>query len=211
MEATQFLRQQSLQNQINALAERPDKMSPVGSVIAFAGSVAPTNWLLCNGSSVSSVTYPELYAVIGTTYGGVDGNFLLPNLVEKFIQGATVNTLATTGGGTITVTAQNLPAHSHVLTNGTASIVTAITDHSHGFSQSVITYNGNGLGGATSGASGNFLAGNPPNISSTNSASLTATSTISGSTNESTAPITPSIPVVPSFLALNYIIYAGGN
>jgi microcystin-dependent protein len=203
MEPTQFLRQQSLQNQINALAERPDKMTPTGSILIFAGSVPPTNWLFCDGSSKSSITYPELYAVLGTTYGGADGNFNLPNLVERFVKGATTLTLATTGGGTITVGADNLPSHSHGLTNGTAIVTSTAGDHTHSLPNLIQQNNGGAGWGNTSNFIGSAVTETGPN------SSYTITSTISGSTNESTAPTTPNIPVVPSFLALHYIIYAG--
>lgn len=55
---------------------------PVGSIQAFAGANAPTGWLLCDGSAVSRGNYPDLYSVLGTTYGSGDGSttFNLPDL-----------------------------------------------------------------------------------------------------------------------------------
>lgn len=60
---------------------------PRGSSVApgcfmwFCGSAAPSGWLECNGATLQISQYPELYAAIGTTYGG-DGvtTFALPNL-----------------------------------------------------------------------------------------------------------------------------------
>lgn len=54
---------------------------PVGTVLVFAGSTAPTGYLLCDGSAVSRTTYSALFSVIGTTYGVGDGSstFNLPN------------------------------------------------------------------------------------------------------------------------------------
>ena len=43
--------------------------TPTGLITSFAGGTAPTGWLLCDGSSVSTTTYSDLYSVIGTTYG----------------------------------------------------------------------------------------------------------------------------------------------
>lgn len=56
--------------------------APTGSVIAFAGSSAPTDWLLCYGQAVSRTTYAALFAVTSTTYGVGDGSttFNLPDL-----------------------------------------------------------------------------------------------------------------------------------
>ena len=46
---------------------------PVGTIIAFAGAVAPKGYLLCDGTSYSRINYENLYAVIGTIYGSLDG------------------------------------------------------------------------------------------------------------------------------------------
>jgi microcystin-dependent protein len=48
----------------------------------FAGSTAPTGWLLCDGTAVSRTTYSDLFAITSTTYGVGDGSttFNLPNL-----------------------------------------------------------------------------------------------------------------------------------
>lgn len=57
----------------------------VGSMVAYGatGSV-PTDWLLCDGSAVSRVTYADLFSVIGTTWGAGDGSttFNLPNSIS---------------------------------------------------------------------------------------------------------------------------------
>lgn len=61
-----------------------DSSMPVGSLIAFAGRFAPDKWLICDGSSLSRAEYPELYAVIGTSYGADDlDTFRLPDLRES--------------------------------------------------------------------------------------------------------------------------------
>lgn len=63
---------------------------PIGTILPFAGNSSfPEGWLLCNGASVSREMYPNLFAVIGTTYGAVDDDhFNLPNLHERFIEGS---------------------------------------------------------------------------------------------------------------------------
>ena len=74
----------------------------IGSIAAFAGSSLPSGWLLCDGSAISRETYSALFSAVGTTYGTGDGTdtFNIPNLVDKFIEGA-----ATAG----TVKAAGLP------------------------------------------------------------------------------------------------------
>lgn len=62
---------------------------PSGSVLPFAGSSAPTGYLLCDGSAVSRSTYSALYAVIGVTHGQGDNSttFNLPDYRGRFMRG----------------------------------------------------------------------------------------------------------------------------
>ena len=62
---------------------------PVGSVMDFAGTSAPTGWLLCYGQAISRTTYAALFAVVGTTYGTGDGSttFNLPDCRGRVIAG----------------------------------------------------------------------------------------------------------------------------
>ena len=56
---------------------------PVGTIIAWPFNNTPTKggkWLLCDGSSYSSDTYPELYSVSGSTK--------VPDLRDRFLQGS---------------------------------------------------------------------------------------------------------------------------
>lgn len=90
---------------------------PTGTITVFAGSSAPNGWLLCNGSAISRTTYSALFSVIGTTYGTGNGSttFNLPNLQGRFPLGKnTSHALASTGGSeTITLTTNQIPAHTH--------------------------------------------------------------------------------------------------
>lgn len=55
---------------------------PTGTLMPFAGSVAPAGYLLAFGQPVSRTSYPGLFAVISTTYGNGDGSttFNVPDL-----------------------------------------------------------------------------------------------------------------------------------
>lgn len=57
---------------------------PIGTILPHAAAIGsiPPGYLLCNGASVSRTgTYKELFDVIGTAYGSVDGSsFNVPNL-----------------------------------------------------------------------------------------------------------------------------------
>jgi len=61
---------------------------PAGSIIGWGGAAAPSGWLLCNGASISRNAYPALFAIIGTTFGNVDGNtFNVPDLQGRMLAG----------------------------------------------------------------------------------------------------------------------------
>jgi microcystin-dependent protein len=102
--------------------------APIGSGMLWFAAAAPANWLICNGQSLLTVgTYAALFAIIGYTYGGSGANFNLPNFTDRFGIGAGANPLGGTGGVSIvTLTAAQIPAHTHPL---------ADPGHVHGVSQ----------------------------------------------------------------------------
>lgn len=97
------------------------EITPVGAMLPFGGSAAPTGWLLCDGSLVATATYAALFAVIGHAYnGGVDpggGNFRLPDLRQRFPLGkAAAGTGATLGGtGGVIDHAHTVASHTHTV------------------------------------------------------------------------------------------------
>lgn len=59
------------------------RMQPrAGEIILWAVTTQPDGWLPCDGAARSRTTYPDLFALIGTTYGSGDGSttFNVPNL-----------------------------------------------------------------------------------------------------------------------------------
>jgi microcystin-dependent protein len=101
--------------------------------MAYADSVLPADgrWLLCDGSYVSTVSYPRLSAVIGSKFGSLSTSggtqyFKLPDLRGKVVMGFT-NTLAYDLSGTgmtfafassggeykHTLLLNEIPAHAH--------------------------------------------------------------------------------------------------
>lgn len=66
---------------------------PIGCIIPFSGSTIPVGFLLCDGSEVSKTDYADLFDIIGNTYGTATdtSKFKLPDLRDKFVQGANGN------------------------------------------------------------------------------------------------------------------------
>lgn len=92
---------------------------PAGSVIAFAGSSAPTGYLDCDGSAVSRTTYADLFAAIGTTWGVGDGSttFNLPDGRDGHLRGVGTSTQFTQNGTTSLADTVNdaMQGHYHEL------------------------------------------------------------------------------------------------
>ncbi len=60
---------------------------PPGCILSFGGDVAPSGYLLCDGSSLLRATYAALFAVIGTAFGTADGtHFNLPDSRGRFLR-----------------------------------------------------------------------------------------------------------------------------
>lgn len=88
----------------------------VGEIRMFAGNFAPAGWMFCEGQLLPISEYETLFNLIGTTYGG-DGQstFALPDLRGRIpIHQGNSFILAETGGAEeITLTVQQIAAHSH--------------------------------------------------------------------------------------------------
>ena len=72
----------------NFITPNGDSINPSGTVITFAGAAAPGGYLECDGASVSSISYPELFNAIGYIYGGSGDDFNLPDLRGQHLRGA---------------------------------------------------------------------------------------------------------------------------
>ena len=60
---------------------------PVGGMIRWPLTTAPTGWLDCNGAAVSRTEYPLLFTAIGISAGSGDGTttFNIPNVADFII------------------------------------------------------------------------------------------------------------------------------
>lgn len=102
--------------------------TPIGSGMDFYGQVPPENYMFANGAAISRTEYPELFEIIGTTYGAGDGSttFNLPDKRERVsvmyksgstngTSGATLGTLGAKGGEfKHTQTVNEMPSHTHI-------------------------------------------------------------------------------------------------
>lgn len=92
--------------------------SVVGEIKMYAGNTAPQGWLMCQGQVLTISQYPELFAVVGSVYGGNGTTtFALPDMRGRFPLGASASrSIGTTGGAeTVSLTEAQLPAHTHAI------------------------------------------------------------------------------------------------
>ena len=82
-------------NVIGAVGDKNFSTAPIGTVLAYAGNEAPRGYLLADGASYPTADYPDLYAVIGNTYGGDTENFNVPDYRETVLVGVGENTTDT--------------------------------------------------------------------------------------------------------------------
>lgn len=130
-------------------------LTPIGGMVAYGGTSAPSGWLLCDGQTYDSVTNPQyaaLYAVIGTAYGGTGAdNFAVPDKRGRTSFGyksgdAAFGTLGGAGGAKTHTHSNHTidahPNHYHALGDGS-------TDVASGTSYSVTTGSTNTGGGGS--------------------------------------------------------------
>ena len=100
----------------------------VGEIRIFAGNFAPAGWMFCEGQLIPISENETLFNLIGTTYGG-DGQstFSLPDLRGRIpLHQGNGFVLAETGGvEEVTLTASQIPVHSHALLASTNPASTA--------------------------------------------------------------------------------------
>ena len=113
-------------------------LTPIGSIMPYAGNSEPPGWKFCNGQELSTGTYNQLFQLIDYNYKPqietTAGYFAVPDLRGRFPLGNTVmggttvgsettrvNTTnsqtlgAVDGAGQKTIGIENLPEHQHDL------------------------------------------------------------------------------------------------
>ena len=99
-----------------------------GLIIPWSSSTAPTGFLECNGASVSTTTYANLFAVVGYVYGGSGASFNLPDLTDRTaVHKSSNKSFATTGGANTVSPTGNIAGSTGATTLSTAQIAS----HTH--------------------------------------------------------------------------------
>jgi microcystin-dependent protein len=101
----------------------------------FAGNFAPRGWAMCNGQILPISQNTALFSLLGTTYGGNgQTTFALPDFRGRAPVGpgtgpglSTRSLGESAGTETVTLDVARMPAHTHVINNGTLAIAAVST------------------------------------------------------------------------------------
>lgn len=155
---------------------------PTGTVIDYAGSVAPPGWLECNGSSYTTAGQATLFAALGYAWGGSGPNFNVPDLRRRTTVGR-----GGTGTGTLGNVIGNIGGEeAHIQS------VAEMANHGHGLNDSGHSHQENspnltGMSAASAPTNGNqyivisgSMGGSTQSLTGTNTNSNTTSMSISG-------------------------------
>jgi microcystin-dependent protein len=183
-------------NLVNALV---GLLVPTGTVLDFAGSTAPTGFVLCDGTSYATTgAMAALFAVIGYTFGGSGANFNVPDPRGRASIGAgtgsglTNRALGATGGEeNHALSIAELAAHNHTATQGTHTH--SDSGHVHqSYAYQSLTYAGGGgsLNQVLPGGGVNVIntSTNYANISTNSAGAISVANTGSGTGHNTMMP-----------------------
>jgi microcystin-dependent protein len=168
---------------------------PVGTITAYAHKYggAPTGWLVCDGSEVTSEQFPDLAAVLCGMY--LPPTFALPDLRGRFIVGTgegdgLTNRAPLERGGH-----EDMAAHTHTIHNAGY--------HSHSVWHGDQVYQGTGPGTwpqGNNGVNGYGASNQPHGVSGDGDHSHAMAAAGTGNAGN-----------MPPYIALTYIIRHGGK
>ena len=170
----------------------------VGEIRIWTSATPPSKWKICNGNIISRETYSDLFAVIGTTYGGGDGstNFAIPDFRGRFAVGAGQSTAV---GNTAHTLGQTDGEEKHVLS------AHELASHGHSTTTSAsATTSGKYKKNAQSGSNTNRVDSN-----GTSSTTGPYTTNVSVSVTVNAYGSNTAHNTMPPYTGINYIIYTG--
>jgi microcystin-dependent protein len=152
-----------------------NRLQPIGSIVMYGGTSAPTGWKMCDGSAISRSTYDALFAVVGENFGQGNGTttFNLPDLRGQFVRGvdngagtdpdAGSRTAMATGGNTGdavgSVQDEEFKEHNHDVNGegGLNSTLVAATSNNSTTPSTITTENAGGSETRPTNAALNFI------------------------------------------------------
>lgn len=191
----------------------------IGTILIWPMNWAPRGWVVCDGRLLTISQNQALYSLLGVQYGG-DGKttFAVPDLRGQVIVGAGVspktgkNYMFASKGGieTVTLTADNLPIHTHPATlSGTAGAPQLQASTNVPGNTYVPSDANKYLAASPAGSLGAQMWANtltaPVNVGGLTGGNLAGSVTVGNNATKGTP-----IPTQPPYLTLNFIIATQG-
>ena len=169
--------------------------APSGCIIQYCGTLDPDGWIICDGQprTATDNRFNNLAPILNTILGVTTNNsnsITPPDLRSKFLYGgSSTNSVFQTGGSsTQTLTIDQMPSHSHNVTDGGHS-------HTTGF---YCNLNGGYGSGSNSGLFGNYNSSSNRVGVDTNNVKTGITLVNSGKGQE--------FSIMPPYYTINHII-----
>ena len=190
-------------------------LTPIGSIMPYAGLAEPSGWKFCNGQELATGVYNQLFQLIDYNYGPTpsSGYFNIPDLRGRFplgnlLMGGTTPSVddpdtrnrgsnasvvgAVDGTDTTTIGLENLPEHQHDL-------------KSSGGQQFYVHREVDGRGDVPTGAEGSSLQTGAENLSQR----LPNSGDVLVPAGSEFSNVGAAIDIMNPFQTINYIIYTG--
>ena len=195
-------------NDLNTIFEALNT-STIGSILIWPSTTAPTDYLLCNGTSYTRTgTYSSLYSAIGTTYGYTSSTtFKVPNFTNnsKTFMSSTYSNY-TGGNNSLDLSQNNWNYHNH-------QIDTTSLDFSHTHTielqdQYTGAVQSQYFGAMDNEGGDNVLVTQGLDFEKMvlDSQSNQTIATFSGSSDNTPSSTTSSIEILNPYITINYII-----
>ena len=124
-----------MDHQARHLPGGPDPVSflvPTGAILPYGGSSAPTDYLLCDGTSYTTASRLALFNIIGYAYGGSGANFNVPDMRQRFPLGKATSGVGAALGDTAGSIDHKHTMPTHVHGHGTHFHTMPVHSHSNG-------------------------------------------------------------------------------
>lgn len=109
-------------NEIIDQLEQPENRIKSGMTIMWPSSTVPTGYLECAGQAISRITYANLFAVIGESFGAGNGTstFNLPDMRGEFARGWDHGRGVDAGRNLASHQVDDFKGHGHVASSSAA-------------------------------------------------------------------------------------------
>lgn len=187
---------------------------PTGTLRTTLSSAEPEGWKLLNGQALDKTQFKDLHAIVGNTFGETAAAFNLPNMANRVLIGAGSVSLAEYGGSNeITLTAGNLPSHTHTVNDAGHGHTFSGLPHTHTVTDPGHTHTSGTAGGTTGESGSSEVAAASGNTGSATTGITVDSATAGGTVEDSTTGITINatgdgdpFDYVPASLGVNVLI-----